>query len=394
MFECIWKHKKRYDFRKLLIQNGMSIKDYIEMLDTHNKALAEHAAESIAKNAAQMIYEFDFTLPAPKIRTRTDITTGKIREIGCECAMQQILDIIAVNGAMDVFKRRMVIQQASSVPGRGQVYGMRMIQGWVRKDNAAMEYAKRHGFRHISDMRYFVKTDIQKCYPSMRLEAFMRLFRKDCGNVHLLWLWETLLRSHRIDARHQGFMIGALTSQWAAQYCISFAFQKMMHMKAVGRRGREQKYVSHMCIFMDDMLLTGGNRRRLKSAVERLCTFMQSEFGLTIKPNWEIMEFRDNQGIDMMGYVIYRSGKTAIRARDFIRARRMALRAIQRNNISYRQAKRITAYKGYFKHTDCVKAIALYQLPRVWGRAQRVVSMYESRLRNGKSTVQRRTGTD
>lgn len=376
----------------MLLRNGMTRESYAEMMTTHNKKLAEKAVESISKRAAQMIYEFELDLPKPRIRTKLDITTGKVREIGCECAMQQVLDIIAVNGAMDVFKRRLVIQQASSIPGRGQVYGMHMIRQWIRKDNAKLEYAKRHSMRATSNVKYFVKADVRKCYPSMRLEVFMRYFEKDCGNAHLLWLWRSLLESHRIDEEHQGFMIGALVSQWAAQYLISFAFEDIMQLKVKGRRGKgDQKAVSHMCIFMDDMLMTGPNRRHLLKAVKRLEAFMLVKLMLTIKPNWQIMELKDNQGIDMMGYIIYRSGKTAIRSRDFIRARRMALRAIRENNISYRQAKRITAYKGYFKHTDCVKAVKLYLLPRVWKRAQKVVSMYESRLRNGKSTFQRGT---
>lgn len=393
MFDCVWKHKKRYDFRKLLIRHGMARRDFDRMVETHDKSLAKYAVENIAKHAAQMIYELDMDeIQPPRIRTRIDITTGKVREIGCECAMQQVLDIIAVNGAMDIFKRRIVPQQASSIPGRGQVYGMRMIRGWVRKDNAAIEYAQRHKMRYSSEVKYFVKTDVRKCYPSMRLEVFMRYFEKDCGNAHLLWLWRSLLESHRIDEEHQGFMIGALVSQWAAQYLISFAFEDIMQLKVKGRRGKgDQKAVSHMCIFMDDMLMTGPNRRHLLKAVKRLEAFMLVKLMLAIKPNWQIMELKDNQGIDMMGYIIYRSGKTAIRSRDFIRARRMALRAIRENNISYRQAKRITAYKGYFKHTDCVKAVKLYLLPRVWKRAQKVVSMYESRLRNGKSTFQRGT---
>lgn len=370
----------------------MSRDAYAEMMATHNKSLAAEAIKSISQRAAQMIYEFEFDLPKPRIRTKLDITTGKVREIGCECAMQQVLDIIAVNGAMDIFKRRIVPQQASSIPGRGQVYGMHMIQRWVQKDNAALEYAKRHNLRATSKIKYFAKADVRKCYPSLRLEVFMKYFEKDCGNVHLLWLWRTLLESHRIDEAHQGFMIGALVSQWAAQYLISFAFADMMNIKAKGRRGKEdQKAVSHMCIFMDDMLLTGSNRRHLKKAMKRLEMFMLLNFRLTIKPNWEIMELKDSQGIDMMGYVVYRSGKVAIRARDFIRARRMALRAIRNRNISYRQAKRITSYKGYFKHTNCRKAMSLYQLPRVFRIAQKVVSKFEKRLRNGKSTFQRRT---
>lgn len=376
----------------MLLRNGMSRDAYAEMMATYNKSLASAAVRSISQRAAQMIYEFEFDLPKPRIRTKLDITTGKVREIGCECAMQQVLDIIAVNGAMDIFKRRIVPQQASSIPGRGQVYGMHMIQRWVQKDNAALEYAKRHNLRAISKIKYFAKADVRKCYPSLRLEVFMKYFEKDCGNVYLLWLWRTLLESHRIDEAHQGFMIGALVSQWAAQYLISFAFEDMMNIKAKGRRGKEdQKAVSHMCIFMDDMLLTGSNRRHLKKAMKRLEMFMLLNFRLTIKPNWEIMELKDSQGIDMMGYVVYRSGKVAIRARDFIRARRMALRAIRNRNISYRQAKRITSYKGYFKHTNCRKAMSLYQLPRVFRIAQKVVSKFEKRLRNGKSTFQRRT---
>lgn len=376
----------------MLLRNGMTKESYAEMMAMHNKKLAEKAIESVSKRAAQMIYEFELDLPKPRIRTKLDIATGKVREIGCECAMQQVLDIIAVNGAMDVFKRRLVIQQASSIPGRGQVYGMHMIRQWIRKDNAKLEYAKRHSMRATSDVKYFVKADVRKCYPSMRLEVFMRYFEKDCGNVHLLWLWRSLLESHRIDEEHQGFMIGALVSQWAAQYLIAFAFEDMMNLKVKGRRGKEdQKAVSHMCIFMDDMLLTGSNRRHLKKAMKRLEMFMLVNLRLTIKPNWEIMELKDNQGIDMMGYVVYRSGKVAIRARDFIRARRMALRAVRNRNISYRQAKRITSYKGYFKHTNCRKAMSLYQLPRVFRIAQKVVSKFEKRLRNGKSTFQRRT---
>ena len=229
----------------------MTRQDYARIIETHDKTIAKHAVENIAKHAAQMIYELDMDgLPPPRIRTRIDITTGKVREIGCECAMQQVLDIIAVNGAMDIFKRRIVPQQASSIPGRGQVYGVRMIQKWVSKDNAAIEYAKRHKMKYSSEVKYFVKTDIRKCYPSMRLEVFMKYFEKDCGNAYLLWLWRSLLESHRVDEEHQGFMIGALVSQWAAQYLIRLRLRTLCSLKSKADGAREIRKRYRTCVFL------------------------------------------------------------------------------------------------------------------------------------------------
>lgn len=371
----------------------MGSAEYRKMIDLGAVELIEPALDNLAVAIAEMIKSHEpLDLPKPRIRTRLDVTTGKVREIGCECAVQQVLDIIAVNGSMDVLMRRIKPQQAASVAGRGQIYGMHMIRRWVKKDNAKLEYAHRHRLRATSDIKYFVKCDIKHCYENMRLEPFMRLFEHDCGNPDLIWLWRALLESHRIDDEHQGFMIGALTSQWAAQYVISFAYDHVMCLKASPRRGKDRKLVSHMCFFMDDILMTSSSRNNLVKATRSLERFMMSEFGLTIKPNWDVKEFAD-QGIDMMGFIVYRTGKVAIRARNYVRARRMALRA--KDHISYRQAKRIASYKGFFTHTDSRKAQAVLMLPAVWANARKVVSECDKRRsRNGKSFLQRKARSD
>lgn len=396
IYECVLKHKKRHDFEKLLRNHGMTKAEYREAVDTGNVNLFDTAIDGIARIATDMIIQRDLSaLPKPTIRTRMDITTGKIREIGCESALQQIFDIIAVKGSMDVLMRRIKPQQISSIKGRGQIYGVRMIKGWVRKDNAHLEYAERHGFRAQSKMKYFVKCDIQKCYQNMRVKPFMERFSADCGNEDLIWLWGTLLKSHVVDDDHQGFMIGALTSQWAAQYVISFAYEYVTNLVLPGRRGKRRNLVSHMCIFMDDILMTSGTRKNLVKATRLLSVYMQNEFGLTIKPNWEVKEFA-KQGIDMMGYVVYRSGKVALRARNFVHSRRMAIRAVARKNLSYKQATRIMSYKGLYDHTDSLKAKSLYMLPAVWNKSRKVISLCESRRtkKDGSGTLQRETGSN
>ena len=378
VWECIIRHKKRFDFKKLLIDHGLSEFDYELAIASHDYKLWETAVKNISAEAAQNIYEGDLCIRPPKFKTRIDISSGKMRDIGCETAMQQVYDFIAVNASMPVFNRRMVAQQASSVAGRGQIYGVRLIRKWAIANQAGIEYAQRHGYRHANRMKYFVKLDVQKCFPSCRTEYFLCHFERDCGNDDLIWLWKTLLNSHRVDSDHKGFMIGALTSQWAAQYMLSFAYHYAMNIKKPPRRGVSAQAVSHMILFMDDMMLCGSSRRELKKAVEMLVDYMHDEFGLTIKPNWSIRTFTDNCGIDMMGFVVYPSGKIEIRGRDWVKIRRMILRSqIKENKISYKQAKRLTSYKGYLKHSNSRVTTAKYQTLPTFRAAQKIVSNHE-----------------
>lgn len=389
--DCIHRHQKRYDFKKLLYDHGVTQDAYFMALKTHNYESWQPAIRSIAAHAAQSIYERDLNLKPPTITHRFDHASGKERDIGCESAMQQVFDFIAVYAAMPVFDRRMVIQQASSVEGRGQIYGVRIIRRWAMKNRAGIEYAERHGYRPKNRMKWFVKLDVAKCFPSCRAEIFLAHFERDCGNPDLIWLWYELLQTHRIDG-YRGFMIGALTSQWAAQYMLSFAYHFAMNIRKPPRRGVSEQAVTHMMMFMDDMMLCGSSRKQLRNAVDQLVSYMRTDFGLSIKPNWHIREFTESCGIDMMGFVVYPSGKVRIRARDWVKVRRMILRSHAQNYlVSYKQAKRITSYKGYIKHSDSAAAVGKYRAQVVFRTAQKVVSKKERNGENHDSCAVQRT---
>lgn len=390
--DCVKRHWERHDFRGLLIAHGMTRTQYYELKDmikarnigvpkecreAFEKRLLEYldlfwkTIRRIAETACAYIAARNPQVRPVRIRERMDKTTGKIRLIGCETAMQQVLDYIAVGAAMPIFNRRIVPQQASSIPGRGQVYGVRMIRSWIDADNRAARYAKKHGIRYTRKRRYFVKLDIRKCYNSAKKEIFLDLFRRDCGNPDLIWLWDWILSSHRVEG-YEGFMIGALPSQWGAQYMLSFAYRyaKDLHRE---RRGKKLQMVSDMILFMDDMALFSGSRKNLKKAVELLSGFMEKALGFTLKPNWHIREI-DKTGVDMMGFVIYHGGKIAIRGRDFIRARRMAIRRLTGSIFEKPRAERTMSYKGFFKNSDSRKAYKKYRLRPVFEYAARVVS--------------------
>lgn len=389
VYDCIMRHKRRHDFRDMLCKiGGMSRREYYDALHTHDHSAFVQPTHKIAEEAAQRIAARQLNLRPIRIQQRVDKSSGKIRDIGNEEAMQQVLDHIAVGASSDIWRRRIVHHQVSSIPGRGQVHGTKIIRKWIRQDNRVKHWAHTHKLKYSRKCKYFVKLDIQKCYPSMRMEIFLHHFRRDCGNDDLMWLWETLLMSHRVDG-YNGFMIGALPSQWACQYLLSFVYRYAMDLHKT-RRGKQKQLVTHMLLYMDDMLLCSASRRDIKSAVYKIIKYVKDDLGLTIKPNWHIQNI-DNAPVDMMGYVIHNSGKATIRARVFLRARRVALRFLRRRRLTIQQARRIASYKGYFDHSDSREIIKKLRLTYLFAAAAQTISRHDRRKHNDRKSLLLRT---
>lgn len=380
--DVVFRHCARFDFRNLLFRFGLSQSDYMLYLLSRDKEILEEAIHNIAEECAKRIVQRDLKLRPVEIRIKSDKSTGKIRQIGKESAMQQCFDYIAFYSAKEIFDKRIVPEQASSIPGRGQIYGKNIINNWILKDLDSMRYSEAHKTRYQRKCKYHVKSDVIKCYPSAKLDKFMVLFEKDCGNDDVTWLWYSLLKSHQVGDYH-GFMIGSLVSQWACQYMISFAYRhiKSLHYE---RRGRKYKYAEHMLVFMDDMLMTGSNRKYLKAAIRELNSYMKDVLGFDLKDNWQIQDI-DQDPIDMMGYLLYPDGHVEIRGRDFIKARRLALRyKSQGGFLTMRQCKRILSYKGFFDHSDSRYVRRKYDLDEIFEYAAKKISV-EERRQNGKN---------
>lgn len=388
VYDCISRHKKKRNFRDLLCETGMMTRDeYYEALSTQNYMAFEKASELIAKEAAKRIAERRLDLPPVYIRNMIDKSSGKLRQIGKESAFQQVFDYVAKNSCNEIWRRRIVPQQVSSIKGKGQSFGVNMIQGWVQKDNESMRWALRHGQRYSRQCKYYVKLDITKCFPSMRLETFMKFFKRDCGNKAIIWLWGELLKSHKVQ-EYEGFMIGALPSESAAQYLMSFLYRYATGLHKE-RNGKQIKLISHALYFMDDQIYFGSNRKDLKMAVRKIIKFAKDELGINIKPNWQICCI-DETPLDAMAFVIHADAVVTVRPRVFIRARRMMLRFIRTQRMTIEQARRLCSYKGYFMpNPQKMKKRQVYlklkigkierklQFRRVFSIAAKIVSNYE-----------------
>ena len=57
---------------------------------------------------------------------------NKIRKIGIQDIKQQLYDYIAVNGLMELFKKKIGYYQCAAIPGKGQVMGKKSIEKWLK----------------------------------------------------------------------------------------------------------------------------------------------------------------------------------------------------------------------------------------------------------------------
>lgn len=180
-------------------------------------------------------------------------------------------------------------------------------------------------------------------------------------------------------------MIGALVSQQAAQYLLSFVYRYAMSLTKT-RRDKKIKLITHGLFFMDDMLFTSSSRSSLKQAVRKIDTFAKTEIGVDIKPLWQIQEL-EKTPIDMMGYLVRADGTVGIRPRVFIRSRRTAQRS-NRHGMSLRQARWLSAFKGYYKQKKKTLKFRNYKimhklnLYKVFRTAGQIVSINERMILN------------
>lgn len=356
---CVARHyKKRADFRKLLVSYG-----YDEALEGYEEEESWwKAIDSISLHIVNMIKNRKLELDPVRITEKVDKNSGKVRLIGCESALQQCMDYVAVFSCEEIWKRRIDTFQASSMPGKGQIYAKNLVRDALKKDNARVEYGKRHKIKYSRKYRYYAKTDIKKDFPSARYPRFIAVFRKDCANEDIVWLWEALLKTHRVYYRksdgsielYLGFMIGALTSQYAMIYMLSFASRRLRNK------------VNFVACFMDDFAILDSIRKRMKDSILDMEKYLYEEFELTLKQNWSIQKIADDTPIDFVGYRIYPDGKVELRRRNWKKIRRYLLLPF----LTFKQCKTIASLKGMIKNSSSYVIYQDYDFGNIWRKVR------------------------
>lgn len=315
-------------------------------------------AHGIAVEITERIKARDLNLSPIQYRNRVDKSSGKLRRLGIESAMQQCMNYVAVYALMPMLKAKVGPFQRASIPGRGQIYGKKVLEKWIRKDPKGT--------------KYYDKMDVRRCFESTSSRTIRKLLERDIRkNPTLIWFVLALISTYE-----QGLSIGSFLSQWPCNYVMSYAYHYASENFYKTRRGKRHNLIAHILMFMDDVYITGPSKRDIKIAAQKFEEYLFSFLGLCIKPNHHI-KHTDKEPPDMMGFVVG-CDHTTIRARTFIKARRALIRAWRRMQaglcIFLQNARRIVSYRGYFKYTNSQKVATALHLKQVFRAARKTIS--------------------
>lgn len=358
----------------------------------------EPAIDGLVSYVQKSLENHNIRLKRAHNRLIHDGITKKVRAITIATILQQIYDYIAKIGLQELFDAKFTPHQCATIKGRGQVFGKKLNEHWMREQKTVRRGGKAISSKPAST--YAVEADARKCYPSMSVGKLKSNLRRDVRNKELLWLafylidkmsreqWNLrgdMLRGKRLrfasgkcirGARvKRGISIGSYLSCNLCNYQMSYAWRHLMQdaVRWEMRKGKDGVYrrarvrlVSHCIIYMDNFTIYGSNKRDLAQAERILEEYMRKKLGMRIKGCWLLyrLEYKDKKGnahgspVDGMGYVVFRD-HTRMRGKIFLRARRKYVRLRKRCSKNKKPSKRlcgsVVSYNGWFDHVNARK---------------------------------------
>ena len=257
-----------------------------------------------------------------------------------------------------MFMNKIGTYQCASIKGRGQIYGKKAIEKWIRKNPKSC--------------KWIWKGDVKKFYPSVPHDKLKRLLRRDIKNDTVIYILFTLINTY-----DTGLCIGSYLSKSLANYYLSYAYHYLSEQCFKIRHKRDGtvkrvRLISHLLFYMDDVVIFSSSKKDLKLCIKALNNYLSVRLGLKIKNNKQLFKL-DSRPIDMMGYRIY-TDKTTIRKRIFKRANNVICRYRSPETVmSVKDAKSIMAYKGYFDNSNSLNYKRKHKCERIFDCARKVI---------------------
>lgn len=372
--QCLSDKWNRYDVVNFIHEYLPSFsKDEVRNIIKYNRDFLKGTLYTIADALAYEIKTRTVHFKPIKYKEKYDSNSKKTREIGVQSIKHQLYDYIAVYYAREVWEKKIGDYQCASMPGRGQVFGKKLIENCIRT------FPKK--------TRFAVKGDIRKCYPSINTRRLKKLLKKDIDNEDLLYLIFYL-----IDSFKQGLSIGSFLSQYLCNYYLSFAYHYI-------ETNLSRNYY-FMLFYMDDFILIAENKSELATAMIKIVQYFKEYLDLEVKNTWQIFPIdyfskdgkRCGRAIDMMGYVIYRT-HTEVRPCIFLKARRLYIYTYihygQFNKrIPEKLAYQCISYYGWFVNSNSEWFIREYNVKKLVHMSEAAVSYY-SKQKNNRESLKR-----
>lgn len=311
-------YEKIYDIEnvKLAIKNaakGKRRRRYVRRIVENTDYYAEKISAMLKSDAYK---------PSPnRIKTIYDRSSQKERTITIpRFYPDQIVQWAAMQVLQPVFMKGMYRYCCGSVPRRGGIDAKKYVEKVIRRRK---------------DARYVLKLDIKKFFPSVSHDKLKELIAAKIKDKAVLRLLFAI-----IDNGGDGLPIGYYTSQWLSNFFL----------QSVDHYIKENLHVKYYVRYVDDMVLMGANKRKLKRAMFALAEYLEkSGYGVKIKDNWQLWKAH-SRPIDFVGYRFYRE-YTLLRKKLFNRLIR-TLKRIKERGLNICRAYKLNALLGWCAHIN------------------------------------------
>ena len=329
--------KKKYRKAKRLRENADSLKPFYMFL-------AENFSN--AKHEPKYIY---------------DGIRRKQRMILVPTTHEQVIHHMVVNVLKPIFMKGMYEHSYGSIPGRGAHMAKKRIESWIK-----------HGGKKV---KYVLKMDIKKYFDSVPHDI---LKRKLAALIHDEAFLKILYEIVDATGTDKGIPIGFYTSQWFANW----------YLTGLDHYIKESLRVPYYVRYMDDMVVFGGNKKRLHKVRMEIETYLSEHLGLELKPNWQVYLFHyvrpdgteTGRDLDFMGFRFFRN-RTILRKSIMLKASRKAKRIAKKPKASVHDCRQVLSYLGWIDCTDTYNMYLKHIKPYVsFGYCKRRESAYQKRL--------------
>ena len=192
-------------------------------------------------------------------------------------------------------------------------------------------------------VRYCLKIDVRKFYPSINHDTLKQIVRRKIKCADTLALIDEIIDSA------DGVPIGNYLSQYLANLYLAY----------FGHWVKEAQRVRYYFRYADDMVFLGSDKAELHALYRKIEAYLRDELRLTVKDNWQVFPVARNKydkkgrGLDFVGYVFYRKQRQMRKSikKNFCRAcARLDKEQPTRELADYKQA--VAPWLGWAKHSD------------------------------------------
>jgi len=162
-------------------------------------------------------------------------------------------------------------------------------------------YAALHRAEHFQKkFKWFLKLDIRKYFDSIGHQILFELLQRKFKDRELLQIFKQIIKSYETE-NDKGLPIGNLTSQYFANYYLSFA----------DRYIQQELKIPAFVRYMDDIVLWSNNKETLLNAGKIITKFLLEKLSLKLK-TYTLNS--NTHGLSFLGYRIFEN-KTKLNTR-------------------------------------------------------------------------------